>query len=89
MQGESNGIISQNTKVLDLGGAEHSISEIYSVSRRESLPSVVAGERVTLSVFGGNWSGSQFGNSLPTYSPELQQLMQKIKTEKIVALKLR
>lgn len=89
MQGSTNGPISLNTKVLDFNGAEHTIGEIYSVSKRKSLPNVIAGERVTLSVSCGNWNGGQRGRNLPTYSPELQQVRQKIDNDKLVVLKLK
>ncbi len=64
--------------------------EIYSVSRKESLPSVAAGEEVTISISSGNgWVISQSGDSRPIYSTEIQQLIQKIKDEKVVVLKLK
>jgi hypothetical protein len=90
MHGESNNIISQSTRVLDFSGVEHTIGDIYSVSRKESLPSVAAGEEVTISISSGDgWAISQFGNNRPIYSPEIQKLIQKIKDEKVVVLRLK
>jgi hypothetical protein len=89
MSGEANNTITLNTKVIDLNGKEHSLREIFVVGKGE-VPTAMNGEEVTISVSSSNgWVVSQSGDSRPVYSPELQQLIQKIKEEKVVVLKLK